>query len=366
MTGLPTRSTPYRGAAGARSFFALALVFWLATLLSGSPAAARPGLHSAAAAPVAVVSVDAVAMTVSDMDRAVAFYSSVLTFEKVSDVEVEGDAFERLVGVFGVRARVVRMRLGGEAIELVEYLAPKGRPVPVDARSNDRSFQHVAIIVSDMGRAYARLREAKVEHASPSPQTLPAWNKNAGGIKAFYFKDPDGHPLEILCFPRDKGAPKWHAATDRLFLGIDHTAIVVADTEASLAFYRDALGLKVAGESENYGTEQERLNNVFGAHLRITGLRAAYGIGIEFLEYLSPRDGRPYPADGRANDLLHRQTELVVASADAVEQRLRMTRYAFVSPGVVSFADTHLGRSKTLLVRDPDGHAVEFIERATR
>jgi catechol 2,3-dioxygenase-like lactoylglutathione lyase family enzyme len=140
----------------------------------------------------------------------------------------------------------------------------------------------------------------------------------------------------------------------------------VEDTEASLAFYRDTLGLKVAGESENYGVEQERLNNVFGARLRITGLRAESGIGIEFLEYLSPRDGRPYPADGRSNDLVHRQTELVVADADAVERRLRATPVAFVSPGVVSFADGILGRSKAFLVRDPDGHAVEFVERSGR
>ena len=83
--------------------------------------------------------------------------------------------------------------------------------------------------------------------------------------------------------------------TDKLFLGIDHTAIVVWDTDASLKFYRDLLGMHVAGESENYGTEQEHLNNVFGAHLRITALRGASGPGIELLEYLAPRDGRPFP-----------------------------------------------------------------------
>ena len=61
------------------------------------------------------------------MDRAVAFYSTVLTFEKVSDTEVAGENFEHLEGVFGLRMRVVRMRLGDEFIELTEYLAPKGR-----------------------------------------------------------------------------------------------------------------------------------------------------------------------------------------------------------------------------------------------
>ena len=128
-----------------------------------------------------------------------------------------------------------RMRLGDETIELTEYLTPRGRPIPVDSRSNDRWFQHVAIIVSDMDRAYAWLRQHQVEHASPAPQRLPDWNPNAGGIRAFYFRDPDGHPLEILWFPPGKGDPKWRRPSDRLFLGIDHTAIVVGDTEASLA-----------------------------------------------------------------------------------------------------------------------------------
>ena len=103
------------------------------------------------------------------------------------------------------------------------------------------------------------------------------------------------------------------AANDRLFLGIDHTAIVVWDTDASLRFYGDLLGMRVAGESENYGTEQEHLNNVFGAHLRITALRGAQGPGIELLEYLAPRDGRPSPADANASDIDHRQTVILVA-----------------------------------------------------
>ena len=146
------------------------------------------------------------------MERALAFYTGVLPFEVVSEIEVQGDAYEHLFGVFGMRARIVRLRLGDEEIELIDYLAPEGRPVPVDSRSNDEWFQHVAIIVSDMDAAYAQLREHNVQHASTGPQTLPDWNPNAGGIKAFYFKDPDGHNLEILQFPPDKGAARWHAA----------------------------------------------------------------------------------------------------------------------------------------------------------
>lgn len=311
--------------------------------------------------------VDAVGITVSDMDKAVEFYTKVLSFEKVSDVEVAGESYEQLQGVFGLRMRVVRLKLGSEFIELTDYLAPEGKPVPVDSRSNDRWFQHFAIIVSDMDKAYAWLRQNKVQHASTSPQRLPDWNKNAGGIKAFYFKDPDGHALEILSFPPDKGLPKWHdlAKSGKIFLGIDHTAIVVSNTEESLKFYRDTLGLEVKGKSENYGTEQEHLNNVFGARLHITGLRPASdgnGIGIEFLEYLSPRDGRPYPMDAKANDLIHWQTNLKTNDSMFLMKMLLAGKYNFISSGLVTMPDNSFGFKQGFMVRDPDGHAMRIIQ----
>ena len=88
--------------------------------------------------------------------------------EKVSDVEVASSEYERLQE-FGARMRITRMKPGDEFIELTEYLAPQGRPIPVDSRSNDRWFQHVAIVVSDMDKAYQHLRAHKIRHASHRP-----------------------------------------------------------------------------------------------------------------------------------------------------------------------------------------------------
>jgi catechol 2,3-dioxygenase-like lactoylglutathione lyase family enzyme len=303
-----------------------------------------------------VAAVDSVGIPVSDIDRAVDFYTNVLSFEKVTDTEAAGDAFEHAEGLFGARARVVRMKLGDEFIELIQYLTPKGRPIPVDSRSNDRWFQHIAIIVSDMDLAYDVLRNHHVQHASTGPQRIPDWNKAAAGIRAFYFRDPDGHNLEILWFPPGKGNPKWHSPTNKLFLGIDHTAIAVSDTEASLKFYRDILGFTVAGESENYGTEQEHLNNVFGARLHITSIHAAAGPSIEFLEYLTPRNGRPFPLDSQADDLWQWQTRLATRDADGAAQSLFRGKFWFISPGVVA------SEQKTVTVRDPDGHAMQLVE----
>ena len=332
---------------------------------SGAATAVRAAILAIAIAAHALFAgtgVDAIGITVSDLDRSVEFYAKVLAFKKVAEYEVAGDAYEHLQGVFGLRMRMARLRLGDETIELTEYLTPKGRSFPSDTRANDRWFQHVAIIVSDMDRAYAWLRQNRVQHASSGPQRLPEWNRNAAGILAFYFRDPDGHFLEILQFPADKGDARWHKTTDRLFLGIDHTAIVVRDTEVSLRFYRDTLKMRIAGESENYGKEQEHLNNVFGARLRITTLRAESGPGVELLQYLAPGDGRPYPRDEKANDLIHWQTRFSGIDVDSTAGEFRRSQYAFISSGVVNLAAAEMGYRKSATIRDPDGHAIQITE----
>jgi catechol 2,3-dioxygenase-like lactoylglutathione lyase family enzyme len=221
-----------------------------------------------------------------------------------------------------------------------------------------------------MDRAYAALRAQSVDHASTGPQTLPEWNKDAGGIRAFYFRDPDGNHLEILQFPPNKGQPRWQAK-DRLFLGIDHTAIVVGNTDTSLVFYRDTLGMQIVGTAENYGPEQERLNNVFGVRLRITALHAEQGIGVELLDYLAPRTGRAMPVDTLADDAWHWQVnfardDLATVSAAIREHSGSAGAAAYVSPGVVEFtAPSRLG-AQALLLRDPDGHAVALWAGAIR
>jgi len=293
---------------------------------------------------IKVKEVDSVGLTVHDMEAELKFFTEVLPFKIISDEEVVGDDFEELFGVFGCRARVVRLQLGNEFISLTQFLAPRGRPIPVDSKSNDGWFQHIAIVVSDMEKAYAHLRKHNVEHASTGPQTLPDWNPNAGGIKAFYFKDPEGHVLEIIWFPQ----------------------IAVSDTEKALGFYRDFLGMTVAGESENYGQEQERLNNVFGARLRITGLKAESGPGIELLEYLAPSNGLPYPVSTRMNDLWSWRTRLVVGSADEAMRAAKASTVDFVSPGSVDIVDDEIGIDRGLTVAGPFGHRMILVEEPAK
>lgn len=258
-------------------------------------------------------SIDRIVIPVSRLDRAAAFYTGALSFTAAMP---------------GASVGLV-LRLGDETIELVQRT---GRAIPAGSRSNDHWFQHLAIVVSDIDEAYAVVLRAGAAPISAGPQLLPAWNPNAGGIRAVYFHDPDGHPLELIQYPPGKGEPRWQDK-HRLFLGIDHTAVVASDSGSSIASYRDRLGLRLAGGSENWGTEQERLSAVTGAHLRITTLRPRNGPGIELLQYLMPRDGRPMPANTTGEDLW----------AEEVVMR------------------TKAGAVSGELLRDPDGHGIRIV-----
>jgi catechol 2,3-dioxygenase-like lactoylglutathione lyase family enzyme len=289
---------------------------------------------SAGISGVLATDVFSVGMTVADMNRSIDFYTTVLSCQKTADRQAEGAEYDRLYGLSAVRLRIVTLKLGEQTIVLTEFLTPKGRLIPPDWRSNDLTFQHIAIVVRDMAQAYQHLCLHGVIQTSPQPQTLPAWNAVAGGIQSFYFKDPDGHDLELIHFPAGKGDPTWQHATERLFIGIDHTAIVVASTTVSRAFYCGFLGLKLRQESENFGFEQAQLSGVPGARVRISSLQAAEGLGIELLEYIEPDDGRPMPTPTQANDRWFWQTTIAVE---------------FLQLGQLQ------------LIQDPDGHRICLV-----
>jgi catechol 2,3-dioxygenase-like lactoylglutathione lyase family enzyme len=318
---------------------------------------------------MSITTVKSIGMTVADMERSIDFYTTVCGFTTISDRQVTGmeavDEIslqtERDRATAAIQLRVVDLQLGAETLELTEYITPTGRPIPPDARSNDRWFQHIAIVVSDLDRAHKHLSGHQVTQTSPSPQTLPDWNPVAGGIQACYFKDPDGHNLELIQFPTGKGDPEWQG-TDSLFLGIDHTAIVVADTAVSLNFYCDLLGMKLKQQSENFGVEQERLSGIANAIVRISSLRAPAGIGIELLEYLAPTDGRPIPIDTEFNDIWCWQTNIIVTEPLNTVQQLHAAQFPLVSAEISLSSQSPLEFDRQFVFQDPDRHIIRLVD----
>ena len=313
------------------------LVVAVAVALAFHMSPSRAGLPSDSAA---ARGVSGVAIAVADLDRSVSFYSSVLFFEKVGDAR-------------SANARVVTMRLGGDHIRLVQDFARKSRP----ATAAGRGFDHVAIVVNDMDQADLWLRRQGI---SPEPRTLPGSTASADGVRALAFTDPDGHALELLQFPAGKGDARWQRPSDRVFLGMDHAAIIVRDTERSLGFYRDALGLRVSDVNESTAAAPGRPNEVPGARLRITTVRAAEGPAIELVEYLGLRDTRAYPSSIAPADLAGPQALLLTADTDAAATRIAATSKTRPRPMIVPISDTRAGAKSRLVVRDPDGHGVEL------
>ncbi|WP_392535561.1 VOC family protein [Nostoc sp. C117] len=311
---------------------------------------------------VQVQRIRAIGLTVTNCNRSVDFYTQALAFELVSDITVEGQDYSDLEGVTKAKIRIITLRLGDELIELMEYLNIQGKPIPSDSQSNDRWFQHLAIVVSDMDRAYAHLRSFSIEPISVAPQTIPPGNQASGGVRAFKFKDPDGHDLELIWFPPDKGKDKWHQNSNRLFLGIDHSAIAISNTEQSLHFYRDLLGMQIDSRSLNWRPTQSRLDNLPEAEVKITALRPVEdGMGIELLDYIVPGKGRSMPSDWKSCDIAHIQIELVVNNLEQLVDKLRHNGVQFVSSRIVQFTNSVSPYRKRCLVKDPDGHAILLI-----
>jgi catechol 2,3-dioxygenase-like lactoylglutathione lyase family enzyme len=303
----------------------------------------------------AVARLEQVVVPVSDIVRTEQFFHRGLGFDTVARGTLGGEGFAHLTGLDGAEAKFLTMRLGSDEVQFVQYAHP-GKPYPADSKSPDLWFQHFAVIVSDMGKAYARLRHVRfVPISAGGPVKLPPQN---GTVQAFKFRDPDGHPLELLYFPAGQGRPVWHRpAGGRIFLGIDHSAIGVSDTARSLEFYRDLLGMQLAYQTTNRGATQARLDGTPGAVVEVTGLRPASpeGPGIEFLDYRVPQTGRPAPADRRSDDLTHLELRLAVDDLDGLVARLHAANVIFISmPDEVLSGD---GR-RAAMVADPDGHAV--------
>ncbi len=263
-------------------------------------------------------------LTSADPVRLARFYGDAFGFAQTACWQQDAAPY----GVPG-QATVHRLRLGLQEIELVGFEQP-GSPYPTASTSHDGWFQHLALVTADMAAAHARLSRLDGWQgiSQGGPVTLPA---SSGGVTAFKLRDPEGHPLELLAFPAGHAPAAWSHRPDATpCLGIDHSAIVVADEARSLAFYT-ALGLAVSARSLNQGPAQVRLDDAPGVCVGVVGLDPpAAPPHLELLAYRKP-PVRPGAAD--AADIACTRTMAVAADAS---EPLRM-------------------------LTDPDGHRVMLV-----
>jgi catechol 2,3-dioxygenase-like lactoylglutathione lyase family enzyme len=251
-------------------------------------------------------------LVTADLPRLSHFYEAALGFVPDGPERPIGAEAMRLLGIAGSGWRRC-LRLGEQRLALDRFDEP-GRPMQPGTDAAWLSFQHLALVVTDMAAAYSRLRNA-ASITRYGPQLLP---KSAGGVSAFKFRDPDGHPLELLQFP---------SGDRKISPGIDHSAISVADASASTVFY-ESLGLTRGHATLNHGPEQARLDDLQGVEVDVVPMLPDIATPhLELLGYRMPR-GQAGPSL-RPNDIA-------------------ATRIVWHG-------------TQPALLRDPDGHLHEII-----
>jgi catechol 2,3-dioxygenase-like lactoylglutathione lyase family enzyme len=225
-------------------------------------------------------------LVTADLPRLARFYEDVLGFAADGSEQAISDDELRLLGLRG-SARRQALRLGDQSVA-IEQFDPPGRPYPADDDAACLCFQHLALVVGHMATAYQLVRGATAI-SEGGPQRLPA---SSGGVEAYKFRDPDGHPLELLHFPSRSRPSAWDgeaASFAQIGPGIDHSAISVADADASVAFY-GALGLKAGDRTFNQGPKQQCLDRLGGVQVSVTPMQAASPTPhLELLGYRVPR-----------------------------------------------------------------------------
>jgi catechol 2,3-dioxygenase-like lactoylglutathione lyase family enzyme len=223
-----------------------------------------------------------ISRVVTDLTLSKMFYIEALGFSLLE----QGPCDAELLQAIGSKDTAERaaLRLGDEIVILVQFASPA--PLKIQTDSNDLWFQHIAVVVGDIDLAYRHLSHFPDWQfiTEGGPQQLPT---SDGGVRAFKFRGPDGHPFELIWFPPGQGRSVWHVQPQgALFLGIDHTALSISSTRSSIAFYQ-SLGFGVKAQSLNVGIEQSLLDAIPGALVDVTSMRlpSTRGMGIELLRY---------------------------------------------------------------------------------
>ena len=304
-----------------------------------------------------------VGRTVSDLPRAMAFYRDALGFAAIGEICDADPAAARLLGGAACMRRV-GMSLGADEIELIAF-DPPGHVYPPDSTAADLWFQHIAVVASDIDAAYQRLQgHGSGAITTDGPQRLPP---AAGGVSAFKFRDPDGHPVELIEFPLGTGAPKWRGqGASRITMGCDHSAISVADVERSVTFYTRLLGLREASRRFNRSVEQDRLDGLHEVAVDVIALQTGEVATphLELLAYRSPR-GRAAQEPLRPDHIACDRLVFEVANLNALIKPIERAGRTSGARGCATISDAYADGSRAALVRDPDGHLLMLCEATT-
>jgi catechol 2,3-dioxygenase-like lactoylglutathione lyase family enzyme len=146
-----------------------------------------------------IISADHTGITVSNLERSLAFWRDVLGFEFSHTAHQKGEFAKQITGVEGAELKLAVLKTPcGHKIELLEYLAPADRK-RVNLRPCDVGSVHVALLVEDLKAALNRIAVSGWK-TTGQPQILTK-GPNAGK-RVVYVRDPDGTTIELMQLPK--------------------------------------------------------------------------------------------------------------------------------------------------------------------
>ena len=132
-----------------------------------------------------------VGLSVTDLDRSIAFYSDLLGFSVLRIIEPKPDTkLGEVVNIPGACARLAHLALGDAILELLEYKHPHGRAIPPEYTMADVGFSHLCLASEDIQSDYLRLRSSGVRFYTEPVEYRP-------GVRMAYFCGPDGETCEL-------------------------------------------------------------------------------------------------------------------------------------------------------------------------
>jgi len=146
-----------------------------------------------------IIAADHTGITVSNLERSLAFWRDVLGFEFSHSAHQKGERPEQITGVKGADLKLAVLKTPtGHKIELLEYYAPEDRKKDNALRPCDLGHVHVALIVDDLDAILQRI-EASGWNAAGQPQSLTSGPNT--GKRVVYVQDPDGTTIEFMQMP---------------------------------------------------------------------------------------------------------------------------------------------------------------------
>jgi catechol 2,3-dioxygenase-like lactoylglutathione lyase family enzyme len=146
-----------------------------------------------------ILTADHTGITVSNLERSLAFWQDVLGFELSHRAHQTGELAEQITGVAGAEILIAVVKAPGHKIELLEYRAPSDRK-RAELKPCDVGSVHVALTVDNLDAVLETIA-ASGWKAAGTPQTLTT-GPNAGK-RVIYVRDPDGTTIEFMELPKN-------------------------------------------------------------------------------------------------------------------------------------------------------------------